>query len=95
MNKVLIDDDGRKETAIYFGLGTRVAHPSIDAMMLYFRVDFNHISVGLSYDFNVSGLHYTSNSFGGPELALQYMINCPKNKENVYNKRKKIFCPKF
>ena len=95
MNKVLIDDNGSSETAIYFGLGTRVAHPSIDAMMLYFRVDVAHFSLGLSYDFNVSGLHYTTNSFGGPELALQYLINCPKSKENVYNKRKKMFCPKF
>jgi type IX secretion system PorP/SprF family membrane protein len=95
MNKVLIDDNGSRETAIYFGLGTRVAHPSIDAMMAYFRVDFNHVSIGLSYDFNVSGLHYTSKSVGGPELALQYLINCPKSKETVYNKRKKMFCPKF
>ena len=95
MNKVLLDDNGERETAIYFGLGTRVAHPSIDAMMLYFRVDFYRLSVGLSYDFNVSGLHYTTNSFGGPELALQYLIKCPKSKETVYNKHKKIYCPKF
>ena len=91
MNKVLLDDNGDRETAIYFGLGTRVAHPSIDAMMLYFRVDFFRLSVGLSYDFNVSGLHYTTNSFGGPELALQYLIKCPKSKETVYNKHKKIY----
>jgi hypothetical protein len=95
LNKVVLDDDGSKETAIYFGLGARVAHPSVDAMMVYFRVDFSHISIGLSYDFNVSALHYTSKAFGGPELALQYLINCAKGKENVYNKHKKMFCPKF
>ena len=95
LNKILLDDNGSRETAIYFGLGARVASPSVDAMMAYFRVDFYHLSLGLSYDFNVSSLHYSTKNMGGPELAMQYIINCPKSKETIYNKRKKIYCPRF
>jgi type IX secretion system PorP/SprF family membrane protein len=94
--KVLIDENGDRETAIYFGLGTRFAKPSVDAATLYFRLDFYHFALGMSYDFNVSQLHYESKSFGGPEFALQYIIRCPKSKSLMYRGRgKKMFCPRF
>ena len=94
--KVLIDENGDRETSIYFGLGTRIAKPSIDAATFFFRLDFYHFALGLSYDFNVSQLHYQSKSLGGPELALQYIIRCPKSKSLMYrSKGKKMFCPRF
>jgi type IX secretion system PorP/SprF family membrane protein len=94
--KVLLDDNGRRETAIYFGLGTRFSKPAIDATTLYFRLDFYHFAAGLSYDFNVSQLRFVSHNLGGPEFALQYLIRCPKSKATTYYGRgKKMFCPKF
>ncbi|MFM2226118.1 MAG: hypothetical protein RJA07_2320 [Bacteroidota bacterium] len=94
--KVLIDDNGDRETAVYFGLGTRFSKPSIDAATLFFRVDVYHFAVGLSYDFNVSQLHYVSHQLGGPEFAIQYIIRCPKSKSIMYRGRgKKLFCPRF
>jgi type IX secretion system PorP/SprF family membrane protein len=95
VGKVLIDENGKSETAVYFGMGTRVANPSIDALIAYFRFDIARLSIGLSYDFNISQLHYVSNNQAGPELSLQYVIGCPKSKAVIYNKRKKIYCPKF
>ncbi len=93
--KVLIDDNGKWETAVFFGMSTRFTNPGADAATAYFRFNVANLSIGLAYDFNISQLHVISNHLGGPELGLQYMIRCPQSKATVYNKRKKLFCPKF
>lgn len=95
LGKVLIDDNLKYETAVYFGAGMRFTRPGADALNFYFRYDIFNLAVGLSYDVNVSPLHVISNYKGGPELTLQYVIKCPKSKPTVYSRGKKMFCPKF
>lgn len=95
LGKVLIDDNLKYETAIYFGTGLRFTRPGADALAFYFRYDIFNFAIGVSYDVNVSPMHVLTKYQGGPELSLQYMIRCPKTKQTVYSRGKKMFCPKF
>lgn len=58
-----------------------------DAAILSTRFDFNSMSLGLSYDINVSGLSPASNSNGAFELSLMYKI--------CKGKGRKFGCPDF
>jgi type IX secretion system PorP/SprF family membrane protein len=93
--KVLIDDNGKWETALFFGMSARFTNPGVDATTAYFKFNVANLSIGLAYDVNISQLHVASQRLGGPELGLQYILGCPQSKATVYNKRKKLFCPKF
>jgi hypothetical protein len=52
------------------------------------RIDYDKISLGLSYDVNISSLSEASKNNGGPEISLTYISSLPQ-------KARKIPCPKF
>lgn len=59
----------------------------MDAAILSARFDFNDISLGFSYDVNVSPLRAASNGQGAFEFSLQYKI--------LGNTKKSVYCPDF
>lgn len=71
--------------AIYLGSWYRVG----DAFYPVFRVDMNGLSLGFSYDVNVSSLKGLSEIYGGPELSIIY-IGCLPGMNS-----KQVFCPRF
>jgi len=62
-----------------------------DAAVLATRIDYAHLSIGFSYDLNVSSLIKASKIAGGPELAIAYTGKLPKSTIG----RGKILCPRF
>ncbi len=78
--------------AFQVGLWTRVSNKIEtgvlnDAAILSSRFDMNNLSLGFSYDLNVSPLKAASNGQGGFEFALIYKI-CGPEKRGLY-------CPNF
>jgi type IX secretion system PorP/SprF family membrane protein len=73
----------RDNTSVYFGAWYRLK----DAVIFATRVDFNGLSLGFSYDVNISKLTVATKGNGGPEVSLLY-TGCFKSKKN--NTR---FCP--
>jgi len=59
----------------------------VDAAILSARFYFNDISLGFSYDVNVSPLKAASNGQGAFEFSLQYKI--------MGNTKKSVYCPDF
>jgi hypothetical protein len=62
-----------------------------DAVIPTFKLKYKSLSIGLSYDINVSSLTPASNAQGGLELTAIISGTYPKNKG--YDK--KIPCPRF
>lgn len=56
------------QSAFYLGAWYRVK----DAIIAAARVDFSGVSIGFSYDINLSKLTAGSNANGGPEISLSY-----------------------
>jgi type IX secretion system PorP/SprF family membrane protein len=78
--------------AFHLGLWTRIANNAesgllSDAVILSTRFDVNNITMGFSYDINVSPLNRASNGQGSFEFALVYKI-CNLARSGVY-------CPDF
>ncbi len=59
-----------RETAISLGSFYRLG----DAFVLQLGVDWQNWQLGFSYDFNTSGFNAATNSWGGPEVALSYIM---------------------
>ena len=60
-----------------------------DAFIVTSVIDFNHFTIGISYDFNLSGLVVASATRGGPEFSITYI------KVGVLDKRKQRYRPSF
>ena len=80
-------------TAFYIGpfyrvVGNNDTNVGHDAVIIATKLDIESVTIGLSYDINVSGLAKASSGRGGPEFAIQYIAN-------FKNKKVKAFCPKF
>lgn len=60
--------DGEDPSLLYVGSFLRWG----DALVPMVKLDFNHLSVGVSYDVNISKLKVISNWRGGLELTLSY-----------------------
>lgn len=80
-------------TAISFGLWQRIVGDvdggvKGESTAISARLDYEKISLGLSYDVNISSLREASSNAGGPELSLTYIAGLPQ-------KPRKIPCPKF
>ena len=58
-----------KESAIYFGGFYRFR----DAVIIASYIDYDRLSLGLSYDINVSSLKTVSTGRGGFEISLRYI----------------------
>ena len=81
MNQLLIGSylkfrmsSGTKVTGKYTqnAIGAGLFFRKNDAIVAKFIFDKGDYSIGLAYDFNVSGYSRVSNSFGGPEISLRY-----------------------
>ena len=59
-----------------------------DATIIAARFDYLNLSVGASYDVNVSTLQDASNAMGGPEVSLTFTSDLPTTD-------RKVDCPKF
>lgn len=78
-----------KELVLRGGLGARIASSSDVQILL--GAEIKDISVGLSYDLNISGLNKATNTFGGLELGLIYIFKYyPKPKIKPV-----ILCPRL
>ena len=95
--KFLLGRNGLNSQAFSIGLWARIANKfqegsestSIhsDAAIISTRFDFNDLSLGFSYDLNISSLNQASNSNGGFEFALIYRITGPE--------KRGVYCPNF
>lgn len=84
--------NARDRQSFQIGLWTRIASELdqgflTDAAILSTRFDFNNLSLGFSYDINISPLQPASNSQGSFEFGMVYKI-CGMERKNVY-------CPDF
>jgi len=70
--------------------GSTESSVSFDALVFAAKVDYDDISIGMSYDFNISKLNNATNGRGGPELAVVYT---PKIRENKFSAP--VSCPRF
>lgn len=62
-----------------------------DAFIPVLKLDYRPISIGLSYDINISDLKTASQSVGGFELAVTYIGFLDRNNST----KKSILCPRF
>ena len=89
--RLRMKQDKRNSKYVRFGLWGRVSNDPedsyfFDALILTTRFDLGKMSIGFSYDVNVSRLVPATNSFGSFEFALIYNI-CRENKNG------RIYCP--
>ncbi|HNJ90854.1 MAG TPA: PorP/SprF family type IX secretion system membrane protein [Chitinophagales bacterium] len=80
-------------TAISFGIWQRIVGDvdggtKGESTAIAARLDYGKISLGVSYDVNISSLSDASNTNGGPEISLTFIDALPR-------KARKIPCPKF
>lgn len=67
---IIFNDNPFAYSAVNFGLYYRI----LDAAILKAGIEMRDFSAGISYDFNLSGLHPASNYQGGIELSVNYII---------------------
>lgn len=77
------DPEAEKPTSFYGGAWMRFG----DALIPYLGLEFNDLRVGASYDINISDLKTASESRGGIEISLIYIMKHPDGKF--------VPCPKF
>jgi type IX secretion system PorP/SprF family membrane protein len=78
----------QRERAIVIGTWYRYA----DAVVAYLRFDYKEFNFGFSYDINVSKLTAVSNSQGGPEISLIYIL---ERSEGRRAQERQVTCPNF
>ncbi len=70
--------------------GSSTKSVSFDALIIAAKVDYDDISLGMSYDFNISKLNNATNGRGGPELSVVYTPKIRANKLSA-----PVSCPRF
>lgn len=82
----------QQEKALYAGVWYRWD----DAVIANLRMDFQALTLGLSYDINTSTLRGASNGAGGPEISLTYRFDGgaggPSQLQRNYQQ---LVCPNF
>ena len=73
---------GNSSSGTFFYMGAQFRAP-LDALVLQTRLDYKGLSVGFSYDINVSKLVPASHSVGAPELAIMYQ-GCMRKKPHQF-----------
>lgn len=68
--KFIMNEKPGKKINLYAGLFARTG----DALIPMVGLDYNELNLGISYDVNTSDLKRASNSRGGYEIALTYII---------------------
>jgi type IX secretion system PorP/SprF family membrane protein len=76
---------GNNISTTFFYVGAQYRAP-LDAVILQARLDYKGLSVGVSYDINVSKLVPASQTVGAPELGIMYQ-GC------LNRKPRPMFCP--
>ena len=66
-------DRNFNDLALQLGISLRM-NEFTDAIIPNFEVHYNRWLFGLSYDVNVSEFNVATNSFGGPEFAVRYIL---------------------
>jgi type IX secretion system PorP/SprF family membrane protein len=78
MTKMHTGNQVLSKTYLYFGVQLRIAHalaiPMADAVIIHSRIDYRRLTIGLSYDINVSSLTSSTSTFGAPEVSITYII---------------------
>jgi type IX secretion system PorP/SprF family membrane protein len=77
------DPNADKPTSFYGGGWVRLG----DALIPYMGLEYSNLRVGVSYDINISDLKTASESRGGIEISLIYVMQRPEGKG--------LPCPKF
>jgi type IX secretion system PorP/SprF family membrane protein len=77
------DPESENPTSFYGGAWMRFG----DALIPYLGLEFNDLRVGATYDINISDLKTASESRGGIEISLIYIMKHPDGKF--------VPCPKF
>lgn len=77
------DPEAAKPTSFYGGGWMRFG----DAIIPYVGLEWNDLRVGVTYDINISDLKTASQSRGGVEISLIYIVRHPDGKD--------MPCPKF
>jgi type IX secretion system PorP/SprF family membrane protein len=77
------DPNADKPTSFYGGGWIRLG----DALIPYVGLEYSDLRVGMSYDINISNLKTASESRGGIEISLIYIMHAPEGKG--------LPCPKF
>lgn len=85
----IFDAFSDERNGIAFGLFTRFANPSPDALIASVRLDYKGFQAVLGYDFNISQLSKATSGQGAVELGVSYIVQLQKNK------RDKAPCVKF
>ena len=79
MMKMQIGNKILTKNFLYFGAQVRISNamdiPTPDAAILHCRFDYKGISLGLSYDINISKLAVSTSTFGAPEVGVMYTIS--------------------
>ncbi len=83
MQFLVSDPASEKPTSFYGGAWMRFG----DALIPYVGLEYSDLRVGVSYDINVSNLKSASESRGGVEISLIYIVTHPESKG--------LPCPKF
>jgi hypothetical protein len=79
LDENLTVDGDIAQTAVYLGGWYRFG----DAAIANVRIDHRNISLGISYDFNLSSLKVVSSGQGGIEIALSCILPIPPPKRKV------------
>lgn len=86
MAKRIIEDQYGLHRAVYLGAFGRTR----DAAYIVAAMDYDQWKVGISYDFNLSDLQPASNSKGGLEIGIIYILSRFKEKYTQHR-----YCPSF
>lgn len=90
MMKIQIGNKVLTKNFLYLGAQMRIAHamdvPMADAAIIHCRFDYKGLTLGLSYDINVSKLSVSTNTFGAPEVNVMYTFK-------TKHKNRQGYCP--
>jgi type IX secretion system PorP/SprF family membrane protein len=88
MLKVQIGNKVLTKNFLYLGAQMRIARamdvPMADAAIIHCRFDYRGLTLGVSYDINVSKLSVSTNTFGAPEVAVMYNIKTKHRNRQGY-----------
>lgn len=90
MLKIQIGNKVLTKNFLYLGAQMRFAHamdvPMADAAIIHCRFDYKGLTLGVSYDINVSKLAVSTNTFGAPEVGVMYTFK-------TKHKTRQGYCP--
>lgn len=90
MMKIQIGNHVLSKNFLYLGSQIRFANGVdavvADAVIIHARYDYKSLTIGLSYDINISQLSVATSTFGAPEVSVMYTIT-------TKHKSRQGYCP--